>query len=118
MSNTDKDRPRWVRDNDPTTGPAPVHLHHAGHPCDLDDVAADRDAGRDRTCHRVSAREIFYGGGPPRDYVHAVWWGPQRTRERDACRELTKQHRATGDVDDHTEPAPDQHRHGAAWDWW
>lgn len=50
---------------------------------------------------------------PGKHERHTEWWGPDRARSRDECRELTKEYNAHGDVD--TVPTARQHRHGVQW---
>jgi len=57
-------------------------------------------------------------GVPPRWYVHARWWGPQRALERGRSRKMVIDYKTYGDVDDDLIPHPGQHRHGAYWTWW
>jgi len=44
---------------------------------------------------------------------HSYWYGPDRARSRDECREMAKEYNTYGDVD--TLPTTQQHRHQTDW---
>jgi hypothetical protein len=44
------------------------------------------------------------------------WWGPDRSRTRDACRSAAREFNETGDVD--TEPGTRNHRHSPGRGYW
>lgn len=116
MARTDKDRPAWVREDDPFE---PLreesHSHHTWwgpQECDLH-VSAKLKRGRYSHCGYWLPYSV-YAGGPPAWYRHALWYGPERRRERDELGELAKLFRGgSQDLDF----ANFQHRHGVSWDW-
>jgi hypothetical protein len=81
-------------------------------PCVCDDFPPDPTCCRSYTYDYPWTR-----GGAPSSYVHVVWTGPERARERDGLRALAKEFNATGGIEDDDFPN-NQHRHGAAWMWW
>lgn len=117
MSNTYKDRPRWVRSNDPrerrTADHAIVNHDH----CTIDEPLTRETTWSWRRCS-YDVVDGPWGDGPGPDDIHDAWWGPQRVIERDSCRRLAAQYNTTGTIDDADVPAPEQHRHGASWHWW
>lgn len=87
---------RWVR--------------HDEIPCSCDDRVRP-------TCFPAEPDEwrwsAYGGGGVPRDFVRAVWTGPQRRLERDGLRARARAYNAgeRADLDYESE----QHRHRARW---
>jgi hypothetical protein len=50
----------------------------------------------------------------PKDVRRDYWYGPDRARSRDACRDLLRAYNAHGEVEDADPPAW-QHRHETSW---
>lgn len=115
MSNTFKDRPYWVRSNDPSERRDADHDHRGG-VCTIDEPVT-RDNQYGTWCAYSATEYSQHGDGPTREYVRAVWWGPERARTRDACRLLATQYNTTGDVNEDDEPTGVQHRGSAKWIW-
>jgi len=117
MARTDKDRPSWVRADDPLERREESHHHRSwrGEPlvCDIDVPAKDKRS-RYSNCGYWLPYTV-YAGGPPRWYRRACWHGPERRRERDQFSEAVKLFRG-GELEDF-DFAGLQHRHGALWDW-
>lgn len=114
MSRTRKDRPYWVRSMDPTEDRSEYHNHDNG-VCDIDTTPGL--PWREQSLEDCSYELPWSHATPPHAYVHARWWGPQRTSERAACRKLVQQYNGSGDVNDNDVPAPEQTRSSAKW-WW
>jgi hypothetical protein len=133
MSRTYKDRPHWVKVRDPAMPTVESHHHHGTHwrtarrreepvVCDL----ADFDAARDRTaswrlltyCIRKFPwnKRCYYHSPVPdmRGWVHAVWSGPERSRERVGLRGAAREYNSHGEAEDFDFPNH-QHRHSARW---
>lgn len=123
MSDTDKDKPDWVR----IEWREPFHVCGRYRPCDL---PVEPDLRRDKywrpiwpprtNCRwwlmKERHRKFRYKTwNPPRWFVHHVWAGVERVSVRDDCRRSIAEYRATGEVD--TMPSVRQHRHGAGWLW-
>jgi hypothetical protein len=135
MSDTDKDKPRYVVAE--WWEPRHIGCQEAwplrrwqgripsDHECDLPSdpvVGYSRTWSLDSGCHWVPAwprrGDRFYRRPyphPPRWFVRHVWWGPERVATRVDGRRAVAEYRATGDVD--VEPRLYQHRHGARWQW-
>lgn len=128
MSKTDKDRPYWVRCNDPLEN---RYEHHTcgrekrsayGKP--REDIECSIDIPQDRArswwydhpCVYFLHEKIHRINGVPKWFVDYVWNNPERTRVRDDLRELAKEYNATLDIDDYDFPNY-QHRNQALWYW-
>lgn len=118
MARTDKDRPEWVRADDPLEDREETHYHvsYGGEPreCDLHVSAKDKHGRYSGNCGYWLPYSV-YRGGPPAWFRRARWHAPERCRERDQLGELAKLFRG-GNQD--LDFANFQHRHGAARDWW
>lgn len=119
MSNTYKDRPRWVRSNDPQEARDEHHGadHERGEPCTLTVPLTWASQWRHRGCHYDIPGSQIQGRGPTNDDLHDQWWGPQRRSERDRGRELVGQYNTFGEIDEDRELAPEQHRRRIR-QWW
>ena len=140
MSRTDKDLPHWVA----TEWYVPVHVgcpnggyvryrwqrsQRGERVCDLPEVPVRSNP------NRVAARRIFmddqhcyweaawpqrwryqYTWGPKKIDRHVSWWGPDRARVRDECRQARKEYRASGDVE--IDVTSRHHAHAPDKGWW
>lgn len=120
MSRTDKDRPHWVREEDPTELRYEHHLCGAWrgqfYECDLEGTSKYRftsDGRRYRRCDYGLVNRPW--DSPPKDFVDHVWNSLERRRVRDELGEIRKLVNAG---DDDVDFANWQHRHGAQWLWW
>lgn len=109
---------------DPVLGlqPRPCEGHRVVTRDESIDCSCDRWPEREPvTCDRwfnlgyCDAVSKFYGEHPPREFVHAVWWGPDRARVRDELVDARKRYNAG---DDDVDVENRQHRHSAGWLWW
>lgn len=140
MSRTDKDTPWWVQ----TNWYIPVHVHCQEGPyakyrwmmsqrgpraCDLPSAPVriyvrHRNAWRlpieDQHCYWEPEwpwrRRYLYTWGPRGKDRRLGWWGPDRSRLRDECREARKQYRGFGDVE--IEVSAIHHNHAPIKGWW
>lgn len=141
MSRTDKDMPWWVQ----TNWYLPVHMHCQEGPyakyrwtmnqrgprvCDLPDapvriyVRHRRNAWRlpieDQHCYWEPEwpwrRRYSFTWGPRGTDRRLGWWGPDRARLRDECREARKQYRGFGDVE--IEVSAFHHNHAPIKGYW
>lgn len=108
MSRTDHHRPWRIRAADRTITNSPAYYWH--------DERAHLSSG---DCHDNCGWTLphWYLAGVPRWYVHGVWWGPERTREREYLRRLAVEFTTHGDLLD-DDFACYQHRHCAAGRYW
>lgn len=117
MARTDKDRPYWVRADDPLEYREEDHHHISwrGEPlvCDIHLSAKDKQ-NRYTNCGYWLPYSI-YRGGPPAWFRRARWHGPERRRELTELGELAKLFRG-GDLEN-LDFANFQHHHGAAREW-
>ncbi|MCP2327548.1 hypothetical protein HDA40_006055 [Hamadaea flava] len=112
MSRTDKDAPAWLgREREPRH--TPECLSGRGE-CALPDAPPrHRQFGKYAECRWLPAP--WRPDHPPAWFVRDYWTSRQRLTVRLTLLEAVKEHRDGGPVD--AEPAPSQHRHGAAWVW-
>lgn len=119
VSRTDKDRPVYAREADPTERRIPSHHHRnwRGEPldCDLDAPTSQR-RNRWNNCSYWIPGITYYPGSPPRWFRRRQWYDPERLRERIDLRAMAREYNAHGDLDDGDFPCW-QHRHRARWDW-
>lgn len=118
MSRTDKDRPYWVRSEDPLEPREEYHYHHDWRgnalECDLDAPAKYKPSLYSNCGYRLRASP--YTSGPPAWYRNHVWHDPERVRMRDELGEVRKLANAGEELDD-VDVASWQHRHCAIWLW-
>lgn len=110
MSRTDKDRPTWVRRRDTTTPVRIEHDHHAG--------VCDADPGDGSRCCWTLPPWIRRDSSlppPPNRLANAEWWRPERTRERDALRDLAREYNADPEQFMDEDDADFEHRQGRHW---
>lgn len=116
MSRTRKDRPHWVKANDPTM---PREAFHSccfqRTECSLDQPSLPHYAGDTKSCFYLSPGFAYYSDKVSNDTVRMVWHSPERGRERDTLKQFVKQYNSASQ----TEPedfdfANFQHRHGAS----
>lgn len=108
MSRTDNTRPWKIRAEDPIVQATGVAYYFHGWYSHM------RGEGCGELCG-WNMRHWALGGAPP-EYVHLVWWGPERSRERNDLRAMAKEWNANHDLDEEDFPNY-QHRHCATW-WW
>lgn len=124
MSRTDKDRPYWVKTNDPTLDRDVDHYHHPrwrapndDGVCDLGPTPQARKERWSRSCsYSLPFHEARWHTAPPGWYVNHVFHAPERVRTRDVLREAAKEWNATHATD--LEPEERQARHSARGMWW
>ena len=111
MSRTDHHRPWQIRAADRTDVKKnnPAYFYH----CEWQHSSNGGECGE--RCGWTLPHWSF--GGPPREYRRQVWWGPERTREREGLRSLADEYTTFGDILDDDFPCY-QHRHQAAWLYW
>lgn len=108
VSKTDNTRPWRIRAADPDNQRRGIAYYF--HSMWAHDLVGDCDERCGWTMpHRVLC-------SPPAWYVHEVWSGPERRRERDGLRAMAKEWNANYWIDDEDFPSY-QHRHSAA-AWW
>lgn len=124
MSRTYKDRPYWVRQNDPREDRVPYHDHierwwrrriNWDGECHLDEPV-NHETRHSFPCGYY-LRQRWYN--VPRDFRHYNYYGPLRAHERDNLRDAAKQYNSWGEVDEDFY-LPEAHRHatfgGGYWD--
>lgn len=135
MSRTDKDRPYWVRQNDPSEARLAIHMHHtpmfytAGWNsnrwgeigvCDLDKpMTGEWSVDRKRNCYyRVTPPDHYAYDKCEREDRNLYYYAPVRMKERDLLGKAAKQYNTSGEVDD--VDLPGYHHHmpfgGGWWD--
>lgn len=107
MSRTDKDRPWQIRAADMTDRNNRAYFWH-------DERHHIRVGGCGEGCEWTLPHIVLCQA--PRDYVHEVWYGPERQRERTGLRQIALEYNAFGDVAD-GDFANWHHRHCAQWLW-
>lgn len=108
MSKTDNTRPWKIRAQDPDT--QRKGLAYYWH--------SDWDHHRFGACSQRCGWTMPHWAlcTPPDWYVHEVWYGPERRRERDGLRAMVKDWNANYFAFEEDFPNY-QHRHSATW-WW
>lgn len=126
MSRTDKDRPYWVRTNDPTEDRVPHHDHIPrwwrrkrlvwDGECHLDDPV-NHGTRFDHACGYHLRFDRYWN--PKREDRRLYYYKPLRSRERDTLGKAAKQYNAGYEVDEDI-VLPESHRHcmfpGGYWD--
>jgi hypothetical protein len=107
VSRTDKDRPWQIRANDMSDLNNGAYWFH-------NNWAHARLGGCTESCGWTLPHMVL--SQPPHDYVHVVWYGPERARERTELGRLAREWNAHGELSD-GDFANWQHRHSAAWTW-
>lgn len=108
MSRTDKDRPFWVKLNDPSENRTDDHMHHTrglwskdwDGVCDIDKPygpTLKRWAGRN--CHRM-IHNYNPWDDPTKEDRDLLYYGPLRASERDTLKKAAKEYNTTGDTED------------------
>lgn len=130
MSRTLKDRPGWVKVNDPRMPTLTDHrhtllgkeiLHYVGgmptvgrYPdtCTIDEPVVYRTdrPGELLPCRRQNGWTTRKGPAPSPRKRREKYWAPERAAGRSAMRRLAEEYNATGDVDEDL-PLTNQHRH-------
>lgn len=117
MSRTDKDRPYWVRQNDPTEDRVEYHNHVAPRwrtmyawdgTCHVDEPIT-RENRRSFSCGYYLRDR--YHWTPKREDRRLYYYKPLRSRERDTLGKAAKQYNAGYEVDENI-VLPEAHRHG------
>lgn len=108
MSRTDHHRPWQIQAADRTNKHNRAYYWH-------NNWAHSIEGGCNDTCGWTFPHSVL--SGPPHDYVHGLWYGPERARERDRLGQLAAEWNAHGDLEDGDFNNP-QHRHRAQWAWW
>jgi hypothetical protein len=134
MSRTHKDRPYWVKSNDPAVAFIECHDHSLlgrkvvgligsyEYPSDCTIDVPRKPGGwninRNLICRHVLPDRAV-SDSPQKWARHELYYGPERLRTRDGMRRLTKEFAASGTVDD-SGFQNYQHRHatikGGYWD--
>lgn len=114
MSRTDKDRPHWVRLNDPDDNRVAHHDHvdYWGNDvkCDIDVPTVREDKYRiERNCSYEIAGVYLWNETPPRKMRHYEWFGPARARTRDAMISQAKEYNTYGSIESDSQE-PSDHR--------
>lgn len=123
MSRTDKDRPRWVRNNDETDGLREVHDHRPAHrwgwttgKCEL----GQHDPRDWRApCHVELADTLSPYGHVSYEDRHLYYWRCDRAANRLIHHRLMREWNSFGDCDDsevRLDPARRAPFHGGWWD--
>ncbi len=105
MSRTDKDRPWQIRANDMSDTNNRAYWFH---------YTYRHENGCNDSCGWTLPHTVLCH--PPSDFIHVVWYGPERARERVHLGRLAAEWNATGELLD-PDFANYQHRHRAAWAW-
>lgn len=122
MSRTDKDRPHWVRLNDPKDDRVAYHDHvdmwGNDVECDIHLPTVREDKYRsERNCGYDLAGVYLWSETPPKKMRHYEWFGPVRAKTRDAMLAQVKEYNTYGDVvNDSGEP--EDHRHAPVKGYW
>lgn len=121
MSRTDKDRPYWVRLNDPSEIRRADHTHHPygryskswfgeENVCDIDKPMTGRfEIDRKRNCDYRLTNYRYWYDDPSREDCHNEYYAPLRSEERMSLRKAARQYNTYGEVDDVY--LQEQHRH-------
>ena len=120
MYRTDKDRPYRVQVLDETQGSHVEHDHRNG-VCEADEYRPRYFLIYADSCWYTLGSEHAgfwrWQDSPPAWYRKAVWYAPERTRERNELRRAVAEYNS-GDWDEFEFDFPNyQHRHGAEWTW-
>lgn len=122
MSRTDKDRPYWVRSNDPTdpqsTGVSHYHRLHARGECD-EHVVTDQHDHRNTYC--ASHLTFHTYTTSPRSYHARIWYRQERAAQRVIKRTLTRAANSgwlddAEDMIDNRQTHVGSYYHGGWWD--
>jgi hypothetical protein len=125
MSRTDKDRPYWVRTNDPREDRVEHHNHVAPRwrtmyawdgECHIDEPST-RENRRSYSCGFNLRYKRYWN--PKKEDRRLYYYKPLRSRERDTLGKAAKQYNAGNEVDEDI-VLPESHRHamfpGGYWD--
>lgn len=118
MSRTYKDRPYWVRSNDPKEYRKAFHAcAYLNIECSLKENCVPTHARNNHSCYYMTpGMEYDYNFVTSKE-AHTDWHNPERLRERDVLREFVKNFNS-GTVDlkeDDLDFANFQHRHRTSW---
>lgn len=123
MSKTDKDRPFWVIQNDSSIYREAYHDHvdYLGNDVDCDihlDTVREDKYRADRNCGYDVVKRYSFVDAPSRKKRHNDWFGPARSKTRDAMISQVKEFNSLGYIEsDSAEPG--DHRHAPMrGTWW
>lgn len=123
MARTDKDRPLWVREADPSEDRVPYHRHQdwrglRSYECDFEENEHARPSKSYKNNCGWSLRGYhWYTGSVPKWFIDHVYNNPERVRVRDDLRNMAREYNAYNDLEDDDFPNH-QHHYGASWYWW
>ena len=108
MSNTTKDRPYWVRANDPAERGKPYHgctnpWYVKAHGIDCCDIDEPQTATGSKICqYMISSEKLSryrWSRGPTKAERRIEYWKPERRQQRESTHKATRAHRAGQLVD-------------------
>lgn len=118
MSRTFKDRPYWVRANDPKHSRYAYHYHIGVEECPIDEPLTGVFGIYGRTCG-YSIPWSYFRNDATKEICHNSYWAPLRNDERIVLNSLVRDYNTYGEVDEDFF-IQENHRHsrygGGYWD--
>ncbi|MBC9704519.1 MAG: hypothetical protein H9W81_05820 [Enterococcus sp.] len=118
MSRTFKDRPYWVRANDPQQDRYAYHNHIYVDECPIDEKYTSNFGSYSRACG-YALPWTYYRNDTPKKVRNTSYWIPLRTDERKVLNNLTRDYNTYGEIDEDFF-LQEHHRHarygGGYWD--